>query len=42
MKRNDDERNDIFDRTYIGRPGCMAIVVLVGILYIIYNIYSNS
>ncbi|MGX9135728.1 hypothetical protein ACWV26_15410 [Rummeliibacillus sp. JY-2-4R] len=40
MKPTREENRDLFDRTYIGKPGCMAILILVVILYIIYDMYK--
>jgi hypothetical protein len=41
MENNDRNNNDIYDRTFIGKPGCMIPILIIVIAYIIYNIYSN-
>jgi len=39
--RQKDGSNDIFDRTFIGRPGCMLVLIVLVIVYIFYNILTN-
>lgn len=37
--KKDNNNTDNLDRAFFGKPGCMAILVLLAIAYIIYNIY---
>lgn len=37
--RKHDNNPDNLDRAFFGQPGCMAILIILGIGYIIYNIY---
>ncbi|MFD2615913.1 hypothetical protein [Terrilactibacillus laevilacticus] len=37
---DNDNKRKVFDRTYIGKPGgCMAVIVIIIIGFIIYDIF---
>jgi hypothetical protein len=38
----DNHKDDTFDRMYIGKSGCMVFIIVIAIIYVIYNIISNS
>ncbi|SCC59847.1 hypothetical protein [Priestia flexa] len=40
-KEKNDNENDIFNRTYIGKAGCMVPIIVIVIGYIIYNIVTH-
>ncbi|MDF2910149.1 MAG: hypothetical protein K0Q56_1030 [Sporolactobacillus laevolacticus] len=38
-KQQPDNNDDNFDRVFIGKPGCMFILITLAVLFIIYAIF---